>query len=469
MSASDNTDFASKPVHLAATVDRIRSPSNGRSATPESPRRNAAVYAATPTPIGETAPMPVMTARPGPAEGGRGGGWSGGTVSPGDFCRGYRRPVACFRPPTRRRAMVRAGVAGHGPVSGRILDAMGKAALRILLAVALLGVECVLAQPSEAVLGGDGRWEQVRAPEAETDEALVAEARRLLAEGRPREAEQILTRWIRDNTRSGSPWLPTAYRLRGDAKLSRGREYRALFDYERVARDFPASEEFVKAVERQVDIGILYLNGLRRHLFGLRIAGAETVGEEALIRAAQRLPGSHVAERALFELAEYYYRKAELRQAATTYGIILEVFPDSRHRRRAMEQRVYANIAQFKGPRYDGSGLVEAAALIREYSRRWPADAQRAGLDSALLARLDESAAAQMLETARWYLRRGDPVSARFTLRRLVRKHPDTVSASRALDLMDRHGWTPPREPADPPGPVDPPEEPAGGEGDDDG
>ena len=50
-----------------------------------------------------------------------------------------------------------------------------------------------------------------------------------------------------------------------------------------------------------------------------------------------------------------------------------------------------------------------------------------------------------MLDTATWYLKTSDPVSARYTLRRLVRDYPRTVAATAALQIMDDRGWTPAR------------------------
>jgi hypothetical protein len=46
-----------------------------------------------------------------------------------------------------------------------------------------------------------------------------------------------------------------------------------------------------------------------------------------------------------------------------------------------------------------------------------------------------------MLETANWYMTRKDEVSARFTLRRLLVKHPQTVAAQRAIEIMNARGW----------------------------
>ncbi|MDX2016724.1 MAG: outer membrane protein assembly factor BamD [Planctomycetota bacterium] len=312
-------------------------------------------------------------------------------------------------------------------------------------------------------LGESGTWVATSAPAPGSDEEAMLRARQLLAENRPRQAMALLDDWLEKAEDRQSPFLAEGYLLRGDAKLALGREYAALKDYDiEVVSRFPGTPEFVQALEREFEIGKAYLNGLRRKFLGLRIDNAETLGQEIMVRINERLPGSRLAETALITLADYYYEKRELKMAAQTYDVFVQLFPQSAERQRAMQRRVYANVARFKGPRYDALGLIEARVLIRDFAQRYPAEAERAGMSDALVARIDESLAAQMLETANWYMTRKDEVSARFTLRRLLVKHPQTVAAQRAIEIMNAKGWelTAPR-PAQPtptttPGPVAP-------------
>jgi hypothetical protein len=306
--------------------------------------------------------------------------------------------------------------------------------------------------PSEALQGAgsayrldeSGRW--VAAPSADSapltpDEATIAHARFLLAGDQPVRARRLLDRWISANEHTDSPLLPQAFLLRGDAILASSDEYKALYDYETVIKDFPGSPEYARAVERELEIGIRYLGGLRRKFWGMRIAGATDIGEELLVRVQERLPGSPLAERAGIELADYYYRIRDLGAASEAYEVFIVNHPRSEHAPKARQRRIYANIARFKGPGYDASGITEAQVLIEEYAALDPLGAQRAGLTDALTARLEESAAAQQLQKAQWYLRRGDAVSARFMLRRLVETHPRTVSADLAMQILDARGW----------------------------
>jgi outer membrane protein assembly factor BamD (BamD/ComL family) len=303
----------------------------------------------------------------------------------------------------------------------------------------------ILALPAlaqtEYTLDAQGNWVAAPVAPLTADQRVMSDARRLLAENRPGPAISALSRWIDENGTGNSPLVPEAYLLRADAKTANGNEYEALYDYEKVIMDFPATEQYARAVERELEIAGRYVEGLNRRWFGFRIVPAEDVGEELLVRTQERMPGSRVAESAALELADFYYRNRDLAGASDAYEVFVTNFPTSASIDLARERRIYANIGRFKGPDYDASGLAEAKILIDEYAATNPAAARRAGLSDALMARLDESAAAQLLSRARYYLVRHDPVSARYTLQRLVRDHPETVSAARAIAMLRERGW----------------------------
>jgi outer membrane protein assembly factor BamD (BamD/ComL family) len=310
-------------------------------------------------------------------------------------------------------------------------------ALSTLLALA----SPALAQSSEFELKDSGDWTQTNAPEPGTDGAVMAEATRYLAEGKPDKAHSILSDWLEKNMRSRNDYNAQAYYLRGVARLDRDREYKALFDFEAVIRDYPSSPYFLKAVEQEYNIGLAYLNGLKRKFLWFRSESGRSTGEELLIRTQERVPGSQLAEEAAFTLADHYYKRRELKLAAEMYAIFRENYPNSDRVRQALLRQIESNIARFKGPRYDGAGLVDAKILIEQYQQQFPGQSIRSGITEGLDAWIDESAALQVLDTARWYLKVDDDTSARFVLARLIRRHPATDAADEAIDMMVERGW----------------------------
>ncbi len=328
--------------------------------------------------------------------------------------------------------------------------------IRTLLALPLLLASVAHAQGTEFTLEEDGGWQQTAAPEAGTDEHAMWQARKLLAEGKPRRAEEQLTEWLDANDRTRNPYLAEAYFLRAEARLADDREYKSLFDYETVIRDFSATPFYARAVEREYEIGLAYINGLRRRFLGIRWENARLTGEDLLIRVQERLPGSALAEQAALDLAAHYYGRRELALAAEMYSIFRVNYPDSEHYRFAMLREIECSIARFKGPRYDGSGLIDAKVLMEEYRRTYPGETARTGVIDGLETWVDESAAQQALQTARWYLKTGDDTSGRFVLARMIRRHFGTNAANEAIDIMLGRGWLAIDPPADGAGPAEP-------------
>lgn len=300
-------------------------------------------------------------------------------------------------------------------------------------------------------------WQLEDAPIEGTSEWTIAEARRLILEGNPGRARRMLTDWIDARVGSEDPLMASALLARGDALVASNEEFRALYDYEQLLREFPGSAEFERAVERELAIALRYADGLRRRGWGLRVFDASDIAVELFIRVQERMPGSQLAERAAIELADFYYKRREIGLASEAYSLYLENFPDGPNARHAARRRIYADIARFKGPEYDASGLLDAQVRIRRYEQEFPADAAQTGINSALVERLDESLGAQQLVAAEYYLSTGELAAARLTLQRLVLAYPRTIAARNARDILSDRGWSVPDAGPDPtkdPGPI---------------
>ena len=293
----------------------------------------------------------------------------------------------------------------------------------------LTGVAC---GQDEYVLGEDDAW-QKESPEPGTPEAQVFLARKALALGEPERARALASAFI--DRFPSSRNLPEMLLVRGDALVEMGDEYEALFDYEAIAREHPGSTVFVTALEREFAIAVAYANGLRRKLWGtFRILDTEDEAQELLIRIQERLPGSRLAEDAGMELADFYFRQAEMRLAADAYDLFIQNYPRSDRIEKARERLIQSYLASYRGPRYDDAGLRDARRRLDTMRAVQPATAQRLGAD-ALLVRIKESEARKLLVTARWYLSIDDPVSCEQYLRRIVARYPDTLTMLDALRL----------------------------------
>lgn len=301
----------------------------------------------------------------------------------------------------------------------------------LTIAAVLLCAGSAVAQ-EEFTLGPDDAWQR-EAPEPGTPQARIFQARKALALGEPERARALATAFL-DRFPSATGRAEMLL-VRGDALVEMGDEYKALFDYEAITRQHPGSMVFVQALEREFDIAKAYANGLRRKFFGtIRILNTAEDAQELLIRIQERLPGSRLAEEAGITLADFYFRRSEMRLAADAYDLFLQNYPRSARVPEARERLIQSYMASYRGPRHDDAGLRDARRRLEAMKQLRPAAAQRLGAE-ALLIRINESEARKLLVTARWYLSIDDPISAELYIRRVVERHPQTVAARDALRI----------------------------------
>lgn len=291
----------------------------------------------------------------------------------------------------------------------------------------------VMAQESYK-LGAEG-FDKVHTPDPDTPEGQIHTLRQLIAESKGKKAVKLAGQWIKANPNHAMQ--PDVHLLRGDAHSLEEDYYKALFDYEYVARAYPGSDQFDAALEREFKIAQTFGTGVKRRLWGMRIITAYSEAEELLIRIQERAPGSKIAERAGIQLANQYYSRAEMASAAEAYDLFLQNFPKSQWAELAMQRQVLANIATFKGPRFDATGLVEAQRRLGEYEAAFPASAEQIGAD-ALLTRIDETLATRSLLVADWYAKKKDKVSAIFMYKRVLKDHAGSAAAQKALIALNK-------------------------------
>jgi outer membrane assembly lipoprotein YfiO len=274
---------------------------------------------------------------------------------------------------------------------------------------------------------GDGQWQQQTQVTPGSVEGQIQAIRKALAEDRAAEAQEMADQWIEAN--EGHPLEVEAYLLRGDAKAAQQEYYDSLFDYEYVIRMYPSSEQFITALEREFQIARIFAGGMKRKWLGMRILSARHEAEEIFIRIQERLPGSELGESAMMALGDLYYEQAEMSSAAEAYELFIENYPRSELCERAMVRLIYANLATFKGPQYDPTGLIEAQQHIARFREEYPVAAERMGA-TALTVRSREMLALTQMTQADWYRRRGNGVSAMYMYRKIIADYSDTAAAA---------------------------------------
>jgi outer membrane protein assembly factor BamD (BamD/ComL family) len=274
----------------------------------------------------------------------------------------------------------------------------------------------------------------------------------LLKAGNWKAAHDLLVPWLKANPKApdrdrGVFLLAEVYYVNGD-------RVRAFYHCDELMDNFPESRLFFPALELQYDIADAYLNGYKDAILGLRIVPMTDEAIEMLFRIQERSPGSPVAERALKRTADYYFNTSQFDLAAVAYGAFARSYPRSPDVPQVRLRQAFSSLAQFRGPRFDSTPLIDARAQFRELQARYPdlaADANLAGW----IDRIDADLARKAYVKGDFYARTHQLKGAAYMFRYVIETYPNSHEATLARAALAK---LPPSALTGPPPPPSNPE-----------
>jgi outer membrane protein assembly factor BamD (BamD/ComL family) len=301
----------------------------------------------------------------------------------------------------------------------------------------------------------NGHWSEIPAAEAATTQPApdpqLVQMEQMVINGQYDSARQLGVDWLKAN--HGSPLYDRALFLEAQALYGVGKRIKAFYYLDELMDEYPSSPLYYQALQRQYDIADAYLNGYKDKLLGLRILDRNDEAIEMLYRIQQRSPGSPLAEKSLLRTADFYYADGQFDLAVDAYGAYARDFPRSQILPRILLRQAFANLAQFRGLRYDATPVIDAQAQLEQLVALYPSFAADEKIPDVLL-RIDHTFARKLLVTAAVYRRIHEQGGAAYTYKFLLRTYPDLPEAGQArANLKELPAWAQAiREPA--PGPV---------------
>lgn len=241
--------------------------------------------------------------------------------------------------------------------------------------------------------------------------------------------------------------------LAGHAQMSRGYYFKAYEWYDRQLNEFPVGELSEKALERQFKIADAFLRG-RNHVWecmgvwSLEIVRVSAVDEalEILMRIAERVPTSELAERALLRIGDYHFDEKGYRRAAEAYDSYLAMFDNPRMSPETESRVAYAHLhrakavyATYRNVKYDSTPLVNADGMFKAYVTRYldPDRAQDDPVDKIIKEIADRRAAADYY-VAELFERLDRPEAAAFFYGQAAERYGQTTWTARAQAARKR-------------------------------
>jgi outer membrane assembly lipoprotein YfiO len=311
-----------------------------------------------------------------------------------------------------------------------------------LLAACLAGTAVAQDGRKSFSLSPDGSWQQVQAPppasstqaaKAAADGALDRLAARI--ERDYDDGYDDAVAWLKRNR--GSPSYDRGLYLAALALKGKKDPVRAFYYCDQLLDEFPDSPRFQDALELQYQLAELYFDGLKDKLLGVRLIARDDAAIEMLFRIQQRAPGSPVAEKALLRTADFYWADGQFDLASDAYQAYVKAYPRSPLVPQARLREAYANLAQFHGPAFDSTSVINARTLLTSLMADQPELAQQENLP-AKLELADRQLARKLVIRADYYRRTGQPESAARLCRRAIELYPNLPETADARQMLAR-------------------------------
>jgi len=317
---------------------------------------------------------------------------------------------------------------------------MSKLRVRALLVAAVVCCASAIAQAELKTweFSGNGQWPQVATSAPSTQSSPAPEldrAAELLEQRSARNAEKITIQWLK--VHKSHPQRDRALFLIARALYDYGNRIRAFYYCDELLDEYPDSRFFYPALELQYNVADHYLNGYKRRFLGLPMFHAYEEAVEMLYRVQNRSPGSPLAEQSLLRTADFYFADRQYDFAADTYAAYVRSYPRSPQVPRARLREALANYAQFRGPKFDGTPIIDAREQLRALAASYPNLSQEENIP-ALLEQIDRDLARKLYYTGDFYRRTNEPRGAAYTFKYLTRAFPQAPEAQRAQAALDK-------------------------------
>ncbi|HSI35646.1 MAG: outer membrane protein assembly factor BamD [Phycisphaerae bacterium] len=292
-------------------------------------------------------------------------------------------------------------------------------------------------EPQTIELRAGRYWEPVKSPTtAPVSDPAIDRAAEILETGNPAAAKSLVLGWIKRQPRDAA-LRDRALFLLGVANFKVGERVESYYNFDELMDLYPESRYFYAALERQYDIADAYLNGYKNKFLGMPILGAQDEAIEMLFRIQQRSPGSPLAEKALRRTGDYYYANADYDLAADAYQVLIKDYSRSPEIPQVKLKRAFAQLAQFKGTKFDPTPVINARTALEEIQNDYPELARQENV-AAIIERIDSAVARKHNQTAAFYTKTNQPKSAALYYQYVIKNFPNAPEAATARAELAR-------------------------------
>jgi outer membrane protein assembly factor BamD len=283
---------------------------------------------------------------------------------------------------------------------------------------------------------GEGwTWERAGVPVAKTPVDQLKVAQDLQAKKRYRDAIDGYRRVIRRWPQSSS--TQEARLGLGECLSAVGYHYQAFKEYQQLIEKHPNTPHFETVLQREFEIGNLFLAGERQKAWGVRWFPSTERAIEVYEAVVKNGPYSKFAIQAQFRIGLVYEKQNDYLAAVHAYEKLLERYPKDPLAADAQFQMGYAYMKESQRAEYDQSVANQAIASFNDFLLRYP-DSNKIPLVQKDLTALKEEQAKGLYNIGWFYEKNKQYKSALIYYNDVIEKDPASDWATQAKGKIAR-------------------------------
>lgn len=219
--------------------------------------------------------------------------------------------------------------------------------------------------------------------------------------------------------------------IEAELLFCKGKFVKAARGYGKFLTEYPESELYEAALDRQFAIATVFLAGQKKTVLGVFRIRGYAEGANIMERVSDRAGDAPIAISAAVAVAESLQRRGKFNEAYHKWSEIQSRWPMGQCARDALLGKARCKHAAYKGPEYDASNLVSARSYYEDFRLQYHKDAEKIGVDE-ILKQINEQLAYKQFSIGRYYQKTGNRQSANLYYQMVMDNWPESPTAEMA-------------------------------------
>ncbi len=212
--------------------------------------------------------------------------------------------------------------------------------------------------------------------------------------------------------------------------------YEAFLAYQKVVDKYPFSERIQEIIERQYQIGELFMSGEKRKALGV-VLPVENPSIEIFTKVIENSTYGPLAPKAQYKLGLVLKELTRYFEAEDAFDKVISNYPDSEWVDAAKYQIAACRQAVSRGPDYDQGAAGEAKDKFEEFVKEHP-DAILSAAAEKNIREINEKEAQSNYNIAVFYEKQNNYNAAKIYYEDVIANYPQTKSAPQAQKKLDQ-------------------------------